>query len=120
MIATDTAGNASTGEPITLTINNVDDAPPTITSNDTADSIDSLSGGDQVVYIATADDSDDISDGVTFSLAGPDAADFKINDPSSGEIILANNPNYSIKSEYNFDVSPQMLLEIQAKQNRLF
>ena len=104
VIATDTAGNASTGEPITLTINNVDDAPPTITSNDTADSIDSLSGGDQVVYIATADDSDDISDGVTFSLAGPDAADFKINDPSSGEIILANNPNYSIKSEYNFDV----------------
>ena len=36
---------------------------------DTADAIDENSGAGQVIYTATADDSADVSDGVTFSLA---------------------------------------------------
>ena len=68
VIATDSADNASAAQPITLNINDIDDAPPAITSGDTADSVDSLSGANQVVYIATADDSNDVSDGVEFSL----------------------------------------------------
>jgi hypothetical protein len=39
-----------------------------ITSGDTASAIDENSGADQVIYTATADDSADVSDGVTYSL----------------------------------------------------
>jgi hypothetical protein len=46
-----------------------------ITSGDTAVAIDENSGSGQVIYTATADDSADVSDGVTFSLsADSDAA----------------------------------------------
>ena len=113
VIATDAAGNASTAQAMTLNINNIDDAPPTITSGGAANSIYSLSGGGQVIYTATAYDSDDISDGVTFEIVEKvdengipidDWPDFEIFDPSSGEIILVYNPNYAIKNEYSFSV----------------
>jgi hypothetical protein len=43
--------------------NDLDDAAPTITSGDTAITINENSGSDQVVYTATADDSgDDVAD----------------------------------------------------------
>jgi outer membrane usher protein FimD/PapC len=41
-----------------LSINDLDDAAPTITSGDTAITIDENSGSEQVVYTATADDSE--------------------------------------------------------------
>jgi hypothetical protein len=42
---------------------------PSVTSGGDAGSIDENSGAGQVIYTATADDSDDISGGVTFSLS---------------------------------------------------
>ena len=52
----------------TSAINNLDEVAPTITSGSDAGTVDE-NGSAQVVYTATADDSGDISNGVTFSLS---------------------------------------------------
>jgi hypothetical protein len=71
VIATDAAGNASDAQSVTLTINDLDDAAPTITSGDTAITIDENSGSDQIVYTATADDSgDDVADSTNYLYLG--------------------------------------------------
>ncbi|MDP2507315.1 cadherin repeat domain-containing protein, partial [Oceanobacter sp. 3_MG-2023] len=70
---------------------------------DTATAIDENSGASTVVYTATADDSADISDGVTFSLSGADAAYFSI-DASTGEVTLLADADYETKPSYNFTV----------------
>ena len=77
MIATDAAGNASEAQSVTLDINDLDDAAPTITSGDTAAAIDENSGAGQVIYTATSSDiDDDVADTpIAYSLAeGSDAA----------------------------------------------
>jgi hypothetical protein len=103
VIATDAAGNASGAQSITLSINNLDDTAPTITSADTAAAIDENSGAGQVIYTATADDSSDISDGVSFSLA--DGSDSALSiDASTGEVTLASDPDHEAQSQYSFSV----------------
>ncbi|MDP2613891.1 cadherin repeat domain-containing protein, partial [Oceanobacter sp. 2_MG-2023] len=101
--AIDGAGN-HTDQTVTLAVNNLDEAAPSITSGDTATAIDENSGAGQVVYTATADDSADISDGVTFSLSGDDAAYFSI-DASTGEVTLLADADYESKSSYSFTVT---------------
>ncbi|MDG2018809.1 MAG: cadherin repeat domain-containing protein, partial [Porticoccaceae bacterium] len=104
VIATDAAGNASAGQPVTFDISDLDEVAPSITSADTAISIDENSGAGQVIYTATADDSLDISAGYTFSLAaGSDAAAFSIN-ANSGEVTLLEDPDFEVMPEYSFDV----------------
>jgi len=66
VVATDAAGNASS-QAVSMDVNNLDEVAPTVTSTD-AVTIDEASGADQVIYTATADDSADTSDGVSFSL----------------------------------------------------
>ena len=105
VVATDAAGNASDAQAVTLDINDLDDAAPTITSGDTADAINENSGAGQVIYTAAADDSgDDIVDGpITFSLAeGSDSA-LSI-DASTGEVILNVDPDHEVQSQYSFAV----------------
>src|SRR4029079_669110 len=65
--------------------------------------IDENSGAGQVVYTATADDSADISAGVTFSLGGTDAGFFSI-DSGTGAVTLTDNPDFEAKSSYSFSV----------------
>jgi hypothetical protein len=101
--ATDNAGNESAPQLVTLDINNLDEVAPSITSGDTATGIDENSGAGQVVYTATADDSLDITAGVTFSLSGVDTDAFSI-DSTSGAVTLTNNPDYETQSEYSFTV----------------
>ena len=102
MIATDAAGNASEAQAVTLDINNLDDTAPTITSVDLVN-VDEGIGADQVVYTATADDSADVGDGYTFSLAeGSDAA-LSIN-AETGAVTLATNPDYETQSQYSFAI----------------
>ncbi|MGB1334262.1 MAG: cadherin repeat domain-containing protein, partial [Porticoccaceae bacterium] len=103
VIATDAAGNVSAAQPVTLNINDLDDTAPIVSPNDTADAIDENSGAGQVVYTASADDSADVSDGVTFSLAGADAGAFEI-DAVTGAVTLKDNPNYEEQAQYSFDV----------------
>ncbi|NPC57206.1 cadherin domain-containing protein, partial [Caenimonas soli] len=102
VIATDGAGRTD-GQAVTLAINDLDEADPTVTSGATATAINENSGAGRVVYTATATDTDDISAGITFSLAGTDAAAFTI-DSNTGAVKLAANPDYETKTSYTFSV----------------
>jgi acyl-coenzyme A thioesterase PaaI-like protein len=106
VIATDVAGNAAdnAGQVVSVAINNLDEVAPSITSGDTADAINENTGTGQVVYAATADDSADISAGVTFSLTDSDPA-LSI-DPSTGAVTLSADADvdYETQSQYSFTV----------------
>ena len=65
--------------------------------------IDENSGAGQVVYTAVADDSQDISAGIIFSLSEDSDTGLSI-DELTGEVVLQANPNYETQSEYNFTV----------------
>jgi hypothetical protein len=58
VVATDATGNASTQQLVSVAINNLDEVAPVINSGDTAAAIDENSGVGQVVYTATASDTD--------------------------------------------------------------
>jgi hypothetical protein len=105
VIATDAAGNASEAQSVTLSIKDLDDAAPTITSSSIADTIDENSGSGQVIYTATADDSgDDVSDTpITFSLSSDSDVALTI-DASTGEVTLVSDPDHETQSEYSFAV----------------
>jgi hypothetical protein len=103
VVATDAAGNISQAQSVTLDINNVDDTAATITSGDLANAIDENSGAGQVIYTATADDSADVSDGVTFSLAAGSDAALSI-DAVTGEVTLNDDPDFEAQSQYSFSV----------------
>ena len=60
VVATDAAGNASE-QPVSLNIGNLDDTAPTISSGATAATVAENSGAGQVVYTASANDTDFIS-----------------------------------------------------------
>ena len=88
VVATDAAGNATEGqEAVTLTVNDLDDAAPSINSASTVAAIEAGSSAGEVIYTATADDSgDDVSDGVSFNLVG-DRSDLSI-DAATGAVTL--------------------------------
>ena len=70
---------------------------PTLTSGTVATAIDENSGAGQVIYTATADDSADISGGVSFSLAtGSDAA-LSIN-ADTGAVTLSADPDHETQT----------------------
>ena len=105
VVATDAASNASENA-VTLTINNLDEVAPSITSAATAAAINENSGTSQVVYTATSTDSGDIATGsTTYSLkaATGDVAAFSIN-ASTGAVTLTGNPDFETKSSYSFTV----------------
>jgi hypothetical protein len=85
VIATDGAGNSSS-QAVTLYINNLDDTAPTFTS-DVAVSVDENSGSGQVIYTTTTDDSNDVSDGVTYSFAVGDDSALTINAVTGGMLL---------------------------------
>ena len=103
VVATDAAGNASDGQAVTVAINNLDEVAPTITLDGVTSDLDENSGANQVLATISADDSGDVSGGMTYSLsAGSDAA-LSI-DNATGEVILLDNPDYEAKSEYSMTV----------------
>ena len=102
VIATDAAGHASS-KTVTLGINNLDEVAPTITSGTTATAINENSGAGQVIYTATATDTADISNGVTFSLKADSDAGLTIN-PITGAVTLTGNPDFENKAGYSFTV----------------
>jgi hypothetical protein len=90
-------GNSSTAETVTLTINNVDEIKPEITSSDTAKAV---SDSAAVIYTATAEDSGDGSNGnITFSLTDESVVSI---DPSSGEVTV--NSGADLLSAVDFTV----------------
>ncbi|TLU64725.1 cadherin repeat domain-containing protein, partial [Enterobacter sp. MF024] len=95
VVATDAAGNAS-DQTVTLDINNLDEVAPMITSGTTATAINENSGAGQVIYTATATDTADISNGVTFSLKAGSDAGLTI-DATTGAVTLTGNPDFESK-----------------------
>lgn len=92
VVATDEAGN-TTQQTLSLTISDVDEVAPTITSPDTIEAIDENTDAGQIIYTVTSDDSADISDGVTYSLADGASKDLSI-DPETGVVTLTVSPDY--------------------------
>jgi len=99
------AGGLTFDKQFTITVTNLDEVAPTITSGGTAAAINENSGAGQVIYTATATDSGDISlMPITFSLGGTDAGLFSING-STGAVTLTADPNFETKSSYSFTVT---------------
>ena len=93
-----------TSKAYSLSITNVDEVAPIITSNGTASAIAENSGAGQVVYTATSTDSADIAIGATaYSLKAGSDAGLTI-DSTTGAVTLANNPNFENKPSYSFRV----------------
>ncbi|MDG0979998.1 MAG: cadherin domain-containing protein, partial [Halieaceae bacterium] len=114
VVATDVAGNKSE-RAVTLSINNVDEVAPTITSGATAQAIDENSGAGQVIYTAVADDTADISGGVTFSLADGSDAGVTVN-AQTGEVTLTGNPDHETQSSYTFTVVAKDAAGLETEQ----
>jgi hypothetical protein len=96
VIATDAAGNESFPQSVSLEINNLDEVAPSITSSTTADAIDENSGEGQVVYTATASDTDfNGAEDITFSLAD-ESLGFSI-DASTG--VVTTNADFAADYE---------------------
>ena len=92
LIATDDAGNETTLE-ITITVTNVDDTAPEITSGTTASFAENGTG---VVYRATADET------VSFTLGtGQDEAFFSIQ--NENELIFATAPDFEAPADADED-----------------
>ncbi|MDA8944509.1 cadherin domain-containing protein, partial [Porticoccaceae bacterium] len=94
VVATDVAGKASQ-QVVSIAINNLDEIAPSITSGDTAVTIDENSGSGQVVYTATADDSADVSEGVSFSLLDENLG-FTINSETG---VVTTNSDFAADFE---------------------
>jgi hypothetical protein len=104
VIARDDNG-AESEQAVTLSIGNLDEVAPTITSGNTAPDVDENSGAGQVVYTVTSTDDGDISSGSTsYSLgSGGDADAFTI-DPNTGAVTLTANPDFESQADYDFTV----------------
>ncbi|WLT38795.1 cadherin repeat domain-containing protein [Synechocystis sp. B12] len=88
-----------------ITIKNLDEVAPTITSGGTTTAINENSGANQVVYTVTSTDNGDIVTGATtYSLKNvDDFAAFSI-DSTSGQVKLIANPDFETKPNYSFTV----------------
>ena len=94
----DAAGDADTATDdtitVTITVNDVNDAP-TITTTDTAESVDENTGTSVVIktYQASDEDTPGTPQTLTWGLEGTDSGDFDINS-STGALTFKNVPNY--------------------------
>ncbi|MDA7825701.1 cadherin repeat domain-containing protein [Porticoccaceae bacterium] len=102
VIVTDVADNSSE-QMVSLQINNLDEVAPVITSSNIANAVNENTGSGQIIYIATAEDTGDISDGFAFDLSQESDSELQI-DPYTGEVVLTVNPDYELQSEYYFEV----------------
>ncbi|MCP4887404.1 MAG: cadherin repeat domain-containing protein, partial [Planctomycetaceae bacterium] len=101
--ATDAAGNSSTPHSVLLAVNNLDDTAPAMTSA-TNIPLDENVPANQIVYTAIADDTADVSNGVTFAISGLDAGSFSI-DPTTGEVSILASPDADVKNSYQFEIT---------------
>jgi VCBS repeat-containing protein len=107
VVATDAAGNAAE-KGVTLAINNVDEVAPTILSSTTVAAVNENTAIGTTIYTVSAVDTDFVApntqNSVTYRLKNvDDAAKFTINQ-STGDVQLAEVPNYEVKSSYSFTV----------------
>ena len=91
-------GVNATGQAVTISINNLNDNAPVITS---ANSTSVLEGATSVITV-TATDAD--GDSISYSIGGSDATSFNIN-PSTGVISLKVAADYETKTSYSITVA---------------
>jgi hypothetical protein len=93
-----------TTKDVVVSVTNLDEVAPTITSTTTATAINENSGASQIIYTATSTDSGDIATGATtYTLKSGSDAGLTIN-ATTGAVTLTANPDYETKSAYNFTV----------------
>ncbi len=99
MVATDDAGNASE-QTVALSVGDVDEVAPTITSQSTS----TVLGYESAIYSGAADDSADISAGITYSLKSGEGDEKNLSvDAATGVVSLnAGVTNYATKASYTF------------------
>lgn len=91
---------------VTLTVVNVDEAGPVITSGATAQPRNENTPVDGIIYTVRATDVDNNSENPTFVFSlgvGADNSYFNI-DSTTGQVRLNNSPNYAAKNQYSFSV----------------
>lgn len=101
-------GTASTGIASLGTISksslfSVGDVPGITITSGAPSAIDEHSGDGQNVYTVTARDKNGSTSGFAFAITGTDAGSFSINS-SSGVVTLTGNPNFEVKTKYEFTV----------------
>ena len=101
VIVTDAAGNMTEKE-VTLTIGDLDDTAPTFTSS-AMPTVDENTAAGQAIYTAVADDSADVSDGVTYSLKDGSDSSLSIN-AQTGVITTDTKTDFETKSSFAFTV----------------
>jgi len=84
-----------------IQIVNVDEAPPLITSGNSAGTWPEDTPLGTLVYQATAIDDADVSSGLQFSIGGPHASTFTI-DPRTGAVRLAQSLDFETRAAYEF------------------
>jgi hypothetical protein len=104
VVATDAAGNSSEPHVVSMQVDNLDETGPIITSSDAANDINESSGANQVVYTATAEDTDfNGEEAIQFSLDASSDSVFSIN-AETGEVTLAFDPDFEAQNQYSFTV----------------
>jgi len=107
VVATDPAGNEAES-PISIIVDNVDEAAPTIVAGNTIISIseDTVAGLD--IIAPTTNDDDDVVDGetasLTYSLVGANRSDFDINEETGAITVGAAGLDFETTPEYSLQV----------------
>ena len=96
-------GGLTDTQSITVTVTNVDEVVPTITSGTTGTDKAENSGAVQTIYTitATANDGGTIA---SYAIAGDDAGLLSVN-ASTGVVTLTADPDYENKNSYSFTVT---------------
>ncbi|MGB1090730.1 MAG: Ig-like domain-containing protein [Oceanobacter sp.] len=108
LTATDAAGNSSS-QTVTVTLNDLDESAPVITSDNSL-SLDEGTGAGDVIYRFTAtdtadvDDDTDTSSALVYSLTGDDADLFSFVE-ETGELTLLADADYETQSSYTLELT---------------
>ena len=96
-------GGLTDTQSITVTVTNVDEVVPTITSGTTGTDKAENSGAGQTIYTITAT-TNDVGTIASYDIAGTDAGLLSV-DVSTGVVTLEVDPDYENKNSYSFTVT---------------
>jgi len=104
-VIADDGQNTPTTKDVFISVTNIDEVAPTLTSSNTAANINENTGTGQLIYTTASTDTVDITTGsTTYSLKSTGDYTLLSIDSTTGEVTLLSNPNCETKSSYNFIV----------------
>jgi len=101
---TATKGTESKTLAVNLSVTDVNDTAPVITSGNTVVGWLENSATGTLVYTATATDADGTGENITFAMSGTDASSFSMNS-ATGEVTSAVVPDYETKNQYSITIT---------------